>query len=370
MSDANAELADGARLTVGAVAQALGGVLARGDSSLELTGVAGLREAGPGELSFVAGGPYVRLAAQTEASALLIPQELDVPPGCGAALIRVPDVEGALERLGELFAPPVPAPEPGVHPRAVVSDSAVLGEGVSVGPFAVIEGGVRVGDRTVIGPQVFLGHGSTVGADTHLAAGVKVRHGCEIGDHVILHPGVVIGGDGFGYRFADGVHRKIPQTGRVVIGDDVEIGSNTTVDRARLGVTRIGRGTKIDNLVMIAHNVQIGEHCIITGQCGIAGSTVLGDYVMVGAQVGINGHIRVGDGAQIAARSGIRKSVPPGARMSGLPAQAPERANRTQAAIKKLPDLVQAVRELRRKVDALERGGPGSPGPGETEGTR
>ncbi|MFO7899865.1 MAG: UDP-3-O-(3-hydroxymyristoyl)glucosamine N-acyltransferase, partial [Planctomycetota bacterium] len=260
-----------------------------GDASVEVAGIEGLRHAAPGQLSFLADPQYTHQVPETDAVALLVPADFEPPAGCDLSLIRVDHIAAALTRLGELFAPPPPPRCDGVHPTAFVGDEVALGAGVSVGPSAVIEARARIGDDATIGPGAFVGYEAAVGAGTSLAAGVKLCHRCRVGDRCILHPGVVIGGDGFGFYFDDGAHRKIPQIGTVEVGDDVEIGSNTTIDRARFGVTRVGSGTKIDNLVMIAHNVQIGEHCIITGQCGIAGSATIGNYVMIGAQTGVLG---------------------------------------------------------------------------------
>ncbi len=345
---------NGVEIAAGDLAEALGGVLAKGDSAVNISGIAGLRGAGPGELSFVSDKKHAHIAAETRASALIVPQHVHLPTGCTTpVLIRVPHIEAALDRATALFAPPEPPPAEGVHPSAQVGRHVVLGENVSIGPCAVVEDHVHIGDNTTIGAQVFLGYRSIVGSNTRLCAGVKIRHRCRVGDRVVIHPGVVLGGDGFGYTLQGREHKKIPQIGIVVIEDDVEIGSNTTIDRARFGATRIGRGTKIDNLVMIAHNVQVGQHCIITGQCGIAGSTELGDYVMLGAQAGLIGHIRIGDKAMVGARSGVAKDVPPGAAVMGALAEPRQNAARSMIAAKKLPNLIRTVRALGKKVNQL-----------------
>lgn len=339
-------------LTAGAVAQALGGRL-EGDPSAPVTGISGLRGARRGEVSFVADKRYLPLAAGTQAALLVLPDGLDLPQGASVPVVRVSSVETALETLAALFTPPPPPRHPGPHPTAVIGADVELGQNASVGPCAVIEDGARIGANTTVGPQVFVGRNAVIGEDTHLHPGVHVCERCRIGSRVVLHPGVVIGGEGFGYVFRGRSHLKIPQIGIVDIADDVEIGANTTIDRARFGATRVGRGTKIDNLVMIAHNVQIGEHCIITGQVGIAGSTSIGDYVMLGARAGLLGHLTIGEKSMIGAGSGVARDVPPGAKLFGVPAEPRERAWRIVAAYLKLPELVQRVRELSRKIDAL-----------------
>ena len=339
-------------ITAESIAKIIGGRV-QGDGSVEITGISGLRGARKGDLSFVAEKRYLKQAAETKASVLLISEKLDFPANTVPALIIVPNVEATLERLAALFVPPQ-APRPtGISASATINPAAKLGKDVAVGSHSVVEQDATVGDGTIIGPQVFIGAGASVGRNCQISPGVKILHHCCIGDGVILHPGVIIGGDGFGYYQKNGIHEKIPQLGNVVIEDDVEIGSNTTVDRARFGATRIGRGTKIDNLVMVAHNVQIGENCVVTGQCGIAGSTEIGNYVMIGAQCGIIGHISIGDGAQIAARSGIHRDVPPGALMMGMPAEPRDRASRQLMSVRKLPNLIISVRALRKKLNQL-----------------
>ena len=340
--------------TVGEVASALGGTLLRGNAGTEIRGFSGLAGAGSGDLSFVASKKYTDSAATSAASALIVPEGLDLPPeSTPAAVIQVADIQATLVQAGTLFAPPQPPGYEGVHPSAVVGDNVGLGANVSIGPCAVIESSVRIGDNSTIGPQVFIGHGASVGPGARLFAGVKICHGCKIGSNAVLHPGVVIGGDGFGFVFTGQGHQKIPQIGTVIIGDDVEIGSNTTIDRARFGATRIGNGTKIDNHVMIAHNCQIGEHCILVAQTGISGSTIVGNGVMLGARSATVGHIRIGDGAQVAAGAGVTKDVAAGATVMGIPAGPHEHVRRQWVGMRKLPDLIKTVKELGEKVERL-----------------
>lgn len=340
--------------TAGEVARAFDGTLLRGDASVEITGFSGLAGAKPGDLSFVASKKYAASAAESAASALIVPEGIELPPECRpAAVIQVADIDATLVQAGTLFAPPQPPRYDGVHPSAVIGDNVRLGANVSIGPCAVIENDVRIGENSTIGAQVFIGHDASIGPNTRLFPGVKVCHCCEIGSNAILHPGVVIGGDGFGFVFTGQGHQKIPQIGTVIIGNDVEIGSNTTIDRARFGATRIGNGTKIDNHVMIAHNVQIGEHCILVAQTGISGSTIVGNGVMLGARAATVGHIRIGDGAQIAAGAGVTKDIPAGATVMGIPAGPYEHVRRQWVGVRKLPDLIRTVKELGEKVKRL-----------------
>lgn len=344
----------GTGLTAADVARAIGGTIVKGDPSLPIAGVSGLRGAGPSDISFIANRQYVRVAAETLAAALVVPEGLELPDtGAASVLIRVRDMNVALGRLTDLFAPPEPPPLPGIHPSAVVGRSVTMGTGVSVGACAVIEDDVCIGEGTTIGAHCFLGRGAVLGRHTILHPHVTICGGCRIGNNVVLHSGVVVGGHGFGYMFRNGRHERVRQIGTVVIEDDVEIGSNTTIDRARFGATRIGRGTKIDNLVMIAHNVQIGEHCIITGQCGIAGSAVMGNYVTLGAKAGLADHVKMGDGSIAAGRAGVSKDVPPGGAVMGMPAEPVQVGRRRIAAVRKLPELIETVKELRKKVDRL-----------------
>ena len=272
------------QLTAREIAQLVGGELA-GNPDTVVTGMAGIREAQPGDLSFVASPKYISAVKTTKASVVILARKASVETAC--TLIRVDDPAAAFAKVVERIAPPPIKFEAGVHPTAVVASTAKLGRNVSVQPTAVIEDGVVIGDRTVIGAGSYVGHGAQIGADCMLYARVVVRERTIIGNRVIVHGGVVLGADGFGFETVNGKYRKIPQVGIVEICDDVEIGANTTIDRARFGKTRIGRGTKIDNLVQIAHNCVIGEDCIICGLVGLAGSTIIGNRVTLAGQVGI-----------------------------------------------------------------------------------
>lgn len=266
--------------------------------------------------------------------------------------VEVDNPRLAFARLLPHFFPPF-RPPLGIHSLAFVHPRALLGEGVTVGPFSVIEEGAEVGDRTCVFPQVYVGRGTKIGRECVLYPQVVVRENCVIGDRVILHSGVVIGADGFGYEWDGERYEKIPHVGRVVIEDDVEIGANTTIDRATLGVTRVGRGTKIDNLVTVAHNVHIGNHVVIVAQCGIAGSSEVGDGVVMGGQAGIADHCRVGRGARIAARAGVTTEVKVGEMVSGFPAQEHHRELKERALLRKLPEMWQKLRDLEARVTKL-----------------
>jgi len=262
----------------------------------------------------------------------------------------------AFQKAVKLMRPELYRPLPGVHPTAVVSPAAQLGEDASVGAHCVVEAGARIGARTVLMAGCYLGAQATVGDDSLLYPRVTIREECVIGSRCILHPGVVVGADGFGFAFDAGSYHKVPQVGNVVIGDDVEIGANTTIDRATTDSTRIGDGTKIDNLVQIGHNVVTGRHCIIVAQVGISGSTRLEDYVVLGGQAGVAGHVTLGRGAQIGGQSGVSKSVPPGAKIFGTPAVALALYKRLNAYLKRLPDLFDRTRTLEERVQKLEQG--------------
>jgi len=351
-------MSDQPALTAAEIAEKVGGEV-DGDPSVVVRGVAGIREASPGEASFIAGRRYAKYAAGTRASVVLVPS--DWKGECPATLIRVQDPEAAFSRLAEIFAPPATVPEPGVHSTALIAPDAVLGENVSIGPYVVIESGARIGDNTAIMAFGYVGRGVVVGKACRFYPHVSIREWVRIGDRVIIHNGTVIGSDGFGYRVDEkGVRHKIPQTGIVIIGNDVEIGANVTVDRARYGATRIGNGVKIDNLVQIAHNVLIGDHAVIVAQAGIAGSSVIGSRAILAGQAGISGHLTVGEGAIVGGQAGVTKDVPPGTFVSGYPAAPHEKATRIQALVHRLPELRERISRLESRLAELERRAGGS----------
>lgn len=322
-----------------------------GSGEVEIKGIASLEEAGEGDLSFAAHPRYLPYLGASKASAFILSP--DVPP-CGKPTLRTPNPYLAFAKALLLFFPPF-KPTPGIHPTAVIAEGVPLGEGVSVGPFSVLEEGVSIGEGTAIGPLVYIGRGSRIGRGCLIYPLVTVREGVLLGDRVIVHSGTVIGSDGFGYaKDAEGRYVKIPQVGGVSIEDDVEIGANVAIDRATLGRTWIKRGTKIDNLVQIAHNVVVGEDSAIVAQAGIAGSTVLGNRVSLAGQVGVVGHITVGDDVTVGAQSGVTKSIPPGSTVLGSPAVPHMEFKRALVGITQIPRLFKALHDLEERIQKLE----------------
>ncbi len=331
--------------TVSELAAFVGGQFAaEAAASLRITGAAALTEAEPGQVTFFGNPKYLPQLKASRASAALVP--LDFREPIPALPIRVKNPSLAFAQLLEKFAPPAVRFVPGIHPTAVIGAGAVLGENVSIQPFVVVEAGARIGAHSVIGAHGYVGHEAVVGADCQLAPRVTIGARCRLGDRVIIHSGAVLGSDGFGFEFSGGRHVKIPQTGIVQIDDDVEIGANTTIDRARFGRTWIGAGTKIDNLVQIAHNVIVGKHCLLVSQCGISGSTRLGNYVTLAGQVGVVGHIELGDQVTVGAQGGVSKSLPAAGVYWGSPTQPMRDALETAARARRLPKLFERVKKL------------------------
>ncbi|MDD5199011.1 MAG: UDP-3-O-(3-hydroxymyristoyl)glucosamine N-acyltransferase [Terrimicrobiaceae bacterium] len=317
--------------------------------SIEIHGPASLVEAGPGDIAFFGNAKYLAALRATQASAVLVPH------GCGeeipAARIWVDNPSAAFAKILAHFAPEPVAHPAGVHPTAVVAGSAQIDSTAHVGAGVVIEAGTRIGARTVIAAQSFIGHHTTVGADCFIHPRVTVRERCKLGDRVHLQSGAVIGSDGFGYELQDGRHVKIPQTGIVQIDDDVEIGANTTIDRARFGRTWIQTGAKIDNLVQIAHNVRVGAHSIICSQAGVSGSTRIGSYVTLAGQVGLVGHIEVGDRAIVAAQTGLSRNLKAGEVVCGSPARPIQDWKEQAAQVNRLGRLYDRVKRLEEKLN-------------------
>ncbi|HEY2989780.1 MAG TPA: UDP-3-O-(3-hydroxymyristoyl)glucosamine N-acyltransferase [Candidatus Binatia bacterium] len=330
-----------------------------GDGDAEIWRAASIEEAGPGDITFLAHPRYRAHLKNCKATAVIVGDRLavDLPGKSGPRLLQVAQPYLAFAKVLNLFAPP-PSYDGGISPLAVIHPTAILADGVTVFPFVYLGMGVKVGKNTVLFPGVFLGDNVVVGEDCVLHPHVIVREGCRLGNRVILHAGVVIGADGFGYAGEGAGRIKIPQIGIAEIGDDVEIGANSTVDRATLGRTSVGRGTKIDNLVQIGHNVVVGEHTIIAAQVGIAGSTRIGNGVILAGQAGVVNHIEIGDGARIGPKSGIARTVPPKAMLSGaLEAGPHEEWIKVMALVPRLPELWSTVREMKRKLAAPARKG-------------
>lgn len=319
------------------IANYIGGTV-EGDENIEITGFAKIEEAKPGDISFISNPKYSHFINTTNASVLLVDRNIESPGQGGPTLVRVDNPYVALARLLEIFGAK-PLPE-GVEQPSFVSEGVKLPEGVYVGSFAYIGKGVALGKNVKIYPQVYIGDGVTIGDDTVIRAGVKIYENCRIGERCLIHSGVVIGADGFGHApKPDGTYEKIAQIGNVVIGDDVEVGANTTIDRATFGSTVIGNGTKLDNLIMVAHNVEIGENNVFAAQTGIAGSTKVGSGNRVGGQCGFAGHITIGDNNEFGAQSGIPNNVGSKNRLIGYPAVDALKFAKTQVYLSRLPEL-------------------------------
>jgi UDP-3-O-[3-hydroxymyristoyl] glucosamine N-acyltransferase len=323
-----------------------------GDGDLDVMRVAGIQDAQPGDVTFLANPKYEKLLATTRATAVILKEEAPPAP---CAMLRARDPYLAFARAVSLFAP-VSRPAPGIHAMAAIAADAHLGTDVSVGPFVAIGEGARIGDRTVIYPNVTIGAGAMVGGDCIIHSNVAVRERCTLGDRVILQNGVVVGGDGYGFvRRGDGTHEKIPQVAVVVIEDDVELGANTTVDRPAVGETRIKAGTKIDNLVQIGHGVTVGRNVLMAAQVGIAGSTDVEDDVVFGGQVGVGGHLTIGRGAIAVGQSGVTNSLDPGAFVAGYPAIENREWRKASVLFRRLPEMKRRIEQLEAGVAELTR---------------
>lgn len=346
-------------MTLGELASRLGASL-EGDGAAEILRVAGIEAAGPGDLTFVANAKYAGRLAGTRATAVILDRTTSA---AGPAILRVDDPYLAFAKAAQALAPPDPA-TPGVHPTAVVDADATIEDGASVGPLVVIGRGARIGARSVLRAHVVVGAGAEIGPDCLLHAHVSLRERCRLGARVVVQDGAVIGGDGFGFaHHADGTHEKIPQLAIVVVEDDVEIGANTTIDRPAVGETRIMSGTKIDNLVQIAHGVVIGHNTLLAAQVGIAGSTVIGDSVMFGGQVGVAGHITIGDRVKVTAQTGLNHSIEAGKFVSGLPAIDNTEWRKAAVLFGRLPEFRSRLLDLERRLAALESPAVPSTGP-------
>ncbi len=323
------------------IADALGARLENGSPDIEITGVAGIKDAGPGQLTFVANPKYAGAARTTKASAVIVTDEF---PAVTAALLRSKNPYLAFARALELFSQP-PRYEPGTHPTAVIHPSARIGAGAHIGPYVVIDEGVRIGRDAVLLAHVVIYRNAAIGDSFFAHAHAVVREGCSIGNNVLLQNGVIVGGDGFGFAKNDsGRWHKIIQPEPVIVEDDVEIQANSCIDRASVEKTRIGRGTKIDNLVQVGHGSRIGENSLLASQVGLAGSTDVGNNVILTGQVGVVGHCKIGDGAIVTPQSGVAGDIEAGAIVSGAPAVDHKLWLKYSALLSKLPEMARAVR--------------------------
>ncbi len=344
--------------SIGQILQIAGdGAEVLGDYEGEIRGLASLSEAVAGDLSFLGNPKYRSEVASSRASVLLLPRDYDEPPGPGCRHVKVDNPSLVLAQIcREIERLLLPAPEPGIHPTAVVEPGAEVSPEASIGPFCFIAEGARVG-AAHLQSHVSIGRNAEVGDGSLLFARVVVADHCRIGPRNRILQGVVIGSDGYGYEFEAGQHQRVPQIGRVRTGPDVDIGANTTIDRARFGETVIGEGTKIDNLVQVAHNVRIGKHCLIVAQVGVSGSTELGDGVVAGGKAGFAGHLKIGAGAMIGGNCSVMKSVPAGQKLMGTPAIPKQEFFRVAALQRKLPEFFKRFEQLEKHIDSSEKSG-------------
>ncbi len=329
----------------------------RGSTSQVITGIAGLPDAAAGDLSFLGNSKYRNAVGSSKASVLFLPPDYEGEPAEDQCYLFVANPSAALAVLCARIEQSLwPQPEPGIHPSAVVDASSTVDPTATVGPLCVVEAGARIGRGTHLQAQVYVGRDAVIGEDCWLAPGAHLANSCRLGDRVRLHGGVVVGADGFGYEVIDGRHTKVPQVGIVEVQDDVEIGANSTLDRARFSRTVIGEGTKIDNLVQVAHNVVTGKHCILCAQVGVAGSTTLADYVVLGGQVGVTGHVTIAQGVQVGGGGGVTASIKdPGTVYSGNPAMPYHLERRIIVLQRRLPDLFKKVDSMLKEVEDLKK---------------
>lgn len=338
---------------LGEIAKYIGGELI-GNPSVKITGISGIEDAKKGDLTFLANPKYAAFLKTTSASAVIVGKETKIE-GIKTSLIKHPNPYFAFAQAVEFLVEVRKIYPEGIHPTAVVEEEVKLEKGVHVSPHVILKKGVRLKRNATILAGSFIGANSIVGENSLIYPNVTIRENVEIGKNVIIHSGTVIGSDGFGYAKEKGIHHKIPQIGGVIIEDEVEIGANVTIDRATLGVTRIGKGTKIDNLVQIGHNVEIGENCIIVAQVGISGSTTIGNDTVIAGQVGIGGHLKIGHRVVIGAQSGVTKSVTDGATIFGCPAREIHKMKRIEAHLSRLDLYVQRLKNVEKELEEMKR---------------
>lgn len=337
--------------TLGELARMVGGEL-EGDPLLCITGVSPIEGAGPGDITFAEDAKKASAAAGGTAGAVVVPRGVGL---AGKPCIIVDNPRLAFARILAAFEPEHGVPAEGIDPRSSVHPSATILGGARIGPNVTVEAGATIGENAVLYPGVYIGREAKVGAGTVIYPNAVVRERVVIGRNVIIHPGAVIGADGFGYVESGGAHHKIPQIGTVIIEDDVEIGANACVDRATMGATVIGRGTKVDNLVQIGHNVKVGENCIIVGLTGVGGSSEIGASSTLAGGVGVKDHVRIGPGSVVAARALVCTNLPPGAFVSGSPARPHREQLAIEAAMRKLPELLERVGSLEAEIEKIKR---------------
>lgn len=334
-------------MKLGIIAEKIGALL-DGNFELEITGLGSLDNCNEGDITFLSNNKYGKFINNTNASAVIVSKDFKDNVNC--ALLKVDDPDYAFGKVALLFHKKI-SPKKGIHESAFISKDAELGKNITVGPNASIDSFVKIGDDTIIDSNVVIGSGTVIGSNSHIYPSVTIREQCVIGNNVIIHNGTVIGSDGFGYSLEkNGKRKKIPQLGIVVIEDDVEIGANSCIDRARFGKTTIGKGTKIDNLVQIAHNVSIGEDVVVCGQVGIAGSTKIGDKTILAGQVGVSGHLNIGKNVVANAQTGITKNLESGSHVMGMPAIDYKKFNKSYAVFVKLGDLRKKILEISKKI--------------------
>lgn len=341
------------KLTVAQLAHRIGAeAVGRSDAiSRQISGVGPIETASDSDVTFITDDRYLAALQRSRAAAVIASRPLE---NLTMPQLIVEDVNGALIKALKVFAPKLKAPVKGIDPAARIGQDVRFADGVGIGPGAVIEDGVEIGLNSIVGSGCKIGQNSKIGENCRLDSNVVVYHNCCLGNNVIVQANSTIGSTGFGYSFIDGAHQLIPHNGGVVIEDFVEIGANCCIDRAKFGNTIIGAGTKIDNLVQIAHNVVIGKCCLIAGQVGIAGSCRLGDGVVLGGQVGLADNIEIGDGTKVAARSGVAQSVPAGQRLAGVPAMNVRETLRIAGLTRRLPKFVEQLKQLSKRVESLE----------------
>jgi UDP-3-O-[3-hydroxymyristoyl] glucosamine N-acyltransferase len=326
-----------------------------GAADISIAGISTLAEAGETDLSFLGNDRYLPEFAASRAAAVIVQRRVKLPAENSKPVLIVDDADLASAKVAQFFAPPVPRPAVGIDPSAHVAPTAALGEGVALGPNVVVGSGAKIGPRCVLHPNVVIGADTVLGEDCELFPNVVIRERCTLGNRVVIHAGSIVGSDGFGYRW-DGVrHAKIPQIGVVIIEDDVELGSCVCVDRAKFSATRVGRGSKIDNLVQIAHNANLGPHCIMAGQAGVAGSVTLGAGVMLGGQCAVRDHVHMDDGSILGPCSGAMEDVSAKQFVTGLPAVPHRQFLREQAALRHLPELRAELRKLHEEMAELKK---------------